>query len=236
MSLPHNVIMLQHANSFDTSAIGYAVVKSPVYMAFEQSMAEAPSLFADLLAVYPNATPAGKLYLAQVIQSVNPEAGERLLRQLAQDSTPIFERSGCSMVQMPVSAIAKGLLTPAKMLKPQRKPLPVIATAALGGCLLTLLSTLHIQSDSTLRIYAGKCDNSKPVPQCKDFETTLSGAGWPWVFVYRPEKSQLSLKQQWSDILNGYNGPFKASAFALNWCIYSAGLFGLLYFAHRWRR
>jgi hypothetical protein len=230
MSLPHYVITLQHANSFDASAIGYAAVKSPFYIAFEQSMAEAPSLFADLLAVYPNATPAGKLYLAQVIQSVNPEAGERLLRQLAQDATPILERSGCCMVQMPVSAIAKGLLPPQKMVKSQRKYLPLVAASAVGGCLLTLLSTLRIQSDSTLRIYASKCDGSKPVPQCKDFETTLNGAGWPLDFIYRPEKSQLSLTQQWSDILNGYNGPFKASAFALNWCIYAAGLFGLLYF------
>lgn len=108
--LPDHVITLVNAQRLDSAAIGYAAVKSPTYEAFEQTMAAGKSLYPQLQSIYPTATPVGKLYLAQVIQAVNPTAGQQLLQELVADSTPIQSMSGCSMMETTVSDVAKELL------------------------------------------------------------------------------------------------------------------------------
>jgi hypothetical protein len=108
--LPDYVITLVNAQRLDAAAIGYAAVKSPTYEAFEQTMAAGKSLYSQLQSIYPTATPVGKLYLAQVIQSVNPTAGQQLLRELVADLTPIQRMSGCLMMETTVGEVAKELL------------------------------------------------------------------------------------------------------------------------------
>jgi hypothetical protein len=109
-NLPPYLVTLIHTSRMESAFIGVAAKPSLIHQAFEQTLSQRYVLFPKLQAAYPTATPAGKLYLAQVIQAVSPEAGKRLLQQLATDTTPIIRMSGCSIEPTTVSEVAKDLL------------------------------------------------------------------------------------------------------------------------------
>jgi hypothetical protein len=109
-NIPPYLATLIHTNRLEDAFIGVAAKPSLIHQAFEQTLSQRYFLFPQLQAAYPTATPAGKLYLAQVIQAVSPETGKRLLQQLANDSTPITRLSGCMVEPTTVSVVAKQLL------------------------------------------------------------------------------------------------------------------------------
>jgi hypothetical protein len=112
----------------------------------------------------------------------------------------------------------------------KHEPILLMAIALIGGGLFTLASAFYLQRESWLRVYGAKCEQFQPVPKnCIQTETVFVGAGWPLVYLYRAYP--LVTPDQELPAILFERGPsrFKISAFVLNWCIFAAGIFGLIY-------
>lgn len=57
-----------------------------------------------------SASPAGRLYLAALVQKLDKMEGDRLLNSMLSDADPVIEKSGCTIGTLPASYFAKELL------------------------------------------------------------------------------------------------------------------------------
>lgn len=69
-----------------------------------------PVPVADLETLYKKATPAGKLYLAAIIQRYYPDTGDVFLKRLTRDSTKVEYKAGSTLEEYRVAEIAERLL------------------------------------------------------------------------------------------------------------------------------
>jgi hypothetical protein len=105
---------LTHAQGIEGSRIGYAATPNPAYepieRTFRQALQRGNIEISQLKKLMKQASPAGRLYLAALIQRLDKEEGDRLLTNLLSDKSIISERSGCTVDSRTVGDVATELL------------------------------------------------------------------------------------------------------------------------------
>jgi hypothetical protein len=107
--------VLSNARGIEGAYIGYAAAPNPAYQpikrAFQQALADKNSIQIDeLKRMMDGASPAGRIYLAALIQRLDKSEGDRILTGLQSDSSVVTERSGCTIMGRAVGDLATDLL------------------------------------------------------------------------------------------------------------------------------
>ncbi|PSB03320.1 hypothetical protein [Merismopedia glauca] len=114
-NLQKSLQVLSNAGAIEGSHIGYAAQPNPGYQpinrAFKEAVAQGDSInIIELKELMKQASPAGHLYLAALIQRLDKSEGDRLLTILQSDESIVTERSGCTVENRKVGEVAAELL------------------------------------------------------------------------------------------------------------------------------
>ncbi|MBW4623611.1 MAG: hypothetical protein KME17_30160 [Cyanosarcina radialis HA8281-LM2] len=107
--------VLSNAQGIEGAYIGYAAAPNPAYkpikIAFQQALADKNSnSIGELRELMNQASPAGRIYIAALIQRLDKTEGDRILTALQSDSSVVTERSGCTIGGRTVGDLATDLL------------------------------------------------------------------------------------------------------------------------------
>jgi hypothetical protein len=86
--------------------VGFAGTVLPETTAFEVLAAAGPAIRPELEKLLASATPAGRIYAATALESIDPDAGAAAWRRLVDDHSDVTIGSGCIIGKRPVSQYA----------------------------------------------------------------------------------------------------------------------------------
>lgn len=110
LKIPPCVAALKQTTSFDGRATGYAGSKSTNYLCYETCRQEGAKIRTQLES-FGKASPSARLYAAELIRRLDQKAGEKVLKALLSDKTPVsYNTGGCSVETLTVGAAANRLL------------------------------------------------------------------------------------------------------------------------------
>jgi hypothetical protein len=109
-NMPEYLEVLLKAEHLDDSAIGYAAQRSEIFQAFERALSARDSIRGDLEWLVKNASPAGRIYSAILIDQIDKEAGRKVFESLKIDKAMVNYRSGSLVEDRTVGELAEDLL------------------------------------------------------------------------------------------------------------------------------
>lgn len=107
--------VLSKANVLADGVIGLTYprgIQNQYYSAFKKLESQETLSIQILRHYFRNATPAGKVYIALLIEKNDPLVGREILSSLSHDSTKVKYRDGCMLLDFTVGEIAELLLNP----------------------------------------------------------------------------------------------------------------------------
>ncbi len=103
---------LKTTTSFCGAHTGFAGVKGPNYLAYEQALKEGAKIRKGLDDVLANGSPAGRLYAAMLIRKLDKDAGDKALKSLLSEKAEVdYCLGGCGIIKYTVGQAAKQLLS-----------------------------------------------------------------------------------------------------------------------------
>jgi hypothetical protein len=115
LNLQNSLEVLSQAQGIEGAYLGFAAVPNPAYQplnrAFKQAVARGNAVnLSQIEELMKQASPAGRLYLAALLQRLNKKEGDRVLNTLISDTSTVTERSGCTIDSRKVGDVAQELL------------------------------------------------------------------------------------------------------------------------------
>jgi hypothetical protein len=105
---------LRHAKTLAFGPVGFVATVLPETEAyFELAEHLNPDLSRDLERLLRKATPAGKVYAADLLTKLDPQTGRKAWEKLAGDRSPVQTFSGCIMGQTTLAEYAAAQLASA---------------------------------------------------------------------------------------------------------------------------